>query len=228
MLESTEELKTARQWAADLLAEKNAAKFYISEENFVRAYKQNGAFSFVVKGEPFYGQLYGEGGYFDERCTNVAAAGFKPDSIGALRQGVGFQVWEAMTTDSAARIELLTNADEINLILNEHAPDSSVRPGDSEEIFWGGVRNEVGELAALAALVKWQSGFHVLSSVVTRAQDRGKGYATKLSKAMAAHAHSLGIKEIGLGVRSENLAAQRAYEKAGFKKLADFTHYFQE
>ena len=114
------------------------------------------------------------------------------------------------------------------MLFRSHAPDSSVRPGDPEVIFWGGVRNEVGELAALAALVKWQSGFHLLSSVVTRAQDRGNGYATKLSGAMAAHAHSLGIKEVGLGVRSENFAAQRAYAKAGFKKLADFTHYFQE
>ncbi|HEY4898571.1 MAG TPA: GNAT family N-acetyltransferase [Candidatus Nanopelagicaceae bacterium] len=228
MLESTDDLKTAGQWAAELLAEKNLAKFYISKENFVRAYKQNGAYSFVVTGEPFYGQLYGEGAYFDERCTNVATAGFKPDSVGALKQGVSFQFWEAMTTDSGARIELLTNVDEINLIINEHAPDSSVRPGDPEEIFWGGIRNEAGELASLAALVKWQSGFHVLSSVVTRAQDRGKGYATKLCEGIAAHAHSLGIKEVGLGVRAENVTAQRAYEKAGFKKLADFTHYFQE
>lgn len=228
MLESTEDLETAQQWAADLLVEKNVAKFYISEENFVGAYKQSDAFSFIIKGEHFYGHLYGAGAYFDERCTNVAVTGYKPESLGALKQGVGFQFWEAITADSEMTIELLINVDEINLILNEHAPDSSVRPGDPEELFWGGVRNEAGELAALAALVKWQSGFHVLSSVVTRAQDRGKGYATKLSQGISSHAYSLGIKEVGLGVRSENYAAQRAYEKAGFKKLADFTHYFQE
>lgn len=228
MLESTGDLEIAQQWAADLLVEKNAAKFYLSQENFVGAYKQNGAFSFIVKGEPFYGHLYGAGAYFDERCTDAAVAGYKPESLGSLKQGVSFQFWEAITVDSGTGVELLTNADEINLILNEHAPDSSVRPGDPEEIFWGGIRNETGELVALAALVKWQSGFHVLSSVVTREEARGNGYATKLCKGIISYAHSLGIKEVGLGVRSENYAAQRAYEKAGFKKLADFTHYFQE
>ena len=143
-------------------------------------------------------------------------------------RGGGFQFWEAVTTESGPPIDILRDATEINQLIDEHAPDSSVRPGGSEEIFWGGIRDQVGDLVACAVIVKWQSGFHVLSSVVTRAQDRGKGYATALSAGIISYAYSLGITQIGLGVRRSNIAAQRAYEKAGFKMLAEFTNYSRE
>ena len=133
-----------------------------------------------------------------------------------------------MTSKNNVPIELIDDAQEINAIIDEHAPDSSVRPGDPEELFWGGIRNELGELAALAVLVKWQSGFHVMASVATRSQDREKGYGTQLVLGMISRAHSLGIREIGLGVRTENISAQRVAEKAGFKKLAEFINYGRE
>ncbi len=228
MLETTSELSTAQQWAVDLLRENNSAKYYMSETNFVAAYKNENSFSFIVQGEPFYGHMYGEGAFQDERCSDIAVAGFKPELIGNLQPRGGFQFWEAITSDTGSGIELLTNPDEIRTMIEKHAPDSSVFPGDPEEIFWGGIRNAAGELAALAVLVKWQSGFHVMASVVTREQDRGKGFATQLSRGMITRAHSLGISKIGLGVRENNFAAQRVYEKSGFKKLADFTHYSRE
>ena len=228
MLETTSELSTAQQWAIDLLRENNSAKYYMSESNFVAAYKNESSFSFIVQGEPFYGQMYGEGAFQDERCSDIAVAGFKPELIGSLQPRGGFQFWEAITSDTGSDIELLTDPDEIRAMIEKYAPDSSVFPGDDEVIFWGGIRNASGELAALAVLVKWQSGFHVMASVVTREQDRGKGFATQLSRGMITRAHSLGISKIGLGVRENNFAAQRVYEKSGFKKLADFTHYSRE
>jgi ribosomal protein S18 acetylase RimI-like enzyme len=226
VLDGTQDLATARSWAAQLLKDKNPAKYYISEENFVAAFKNESTFSFVVTGEPFYGHLYGEGAYLDPRLNDVAAAPLNSLSNPAFSpRGGGFQFWEATTSLNESPIELLTDAVEINSIIDEHAPDSSVRPGDSEVIFWGGLRNEAGQLAAAAVIVKWQSGFHVMASVVTRESDRGKGYATKLSQGILSHAHSLGIDLIGLGVRPTNGAAQRAYDKAGFKKIGEFTNY---
>ena len=53
MLETTSELSTAQQWAVDLLRENNSAKYYMSETNFVAAYKNENSFSFIVQGEPF-------------------------------------------------------------------------------------------------------------------------------------------------------------------------------
>lgn len=227
MLQQTSDLATAQQWAVAILRDRNAAKYYISETNFVAAYKNDGAFSFIVKGEPFYGHLYGENAFLDPRITDVAVLG-SLELENFEKRGGGFQFWEALTVPSAQSIEILSNAEEINSIITEHAPDSSVRPGDPEEVFWGGVRNDLGELAACAVLVKWQSGFYIMASVVTREQDRGRGFATRLSAGMVAHAHSLGISEIGLGVRTGNVAAQRAYEKAGFKALGAFTNYSRE
>ena len=227
MFDSTEDFQLAKVWAEDLLGGQNVAKYYISEQNFEAAYKVDRSFSFIVKGEPFYGHLYGENPYLDPRCTDIAVIG-KFSSPEFVVRGGGFQFWEIDTQSVSAAIELLTNTEEIKALIAEHAPDSSVLPGDPEEVFWGGLRNATGELIACAAVVKWQSGLHVMASVVTRTEDRGRGYGTALSKGIASHASELEIPILGLGVRTGNFAAQRAYEKAGFKKLGAFTNYSRE
>ena len=229
MLDGTQDLEVARSWAAQLLKDKNPAKYYISAENFVAAFKNESTFSFVVTGEPFYGHLYGSGAYLDPRCNDIAIAAeedFVP--AGFAKRGGGFQFWEIQTEHTGAAIELLRDAHEINELIDRDAPDSSVRPGDPEEIFWGGLRNSQGQLADAAVVVKWQSGFHVLASVVTRAEDRGQGFATQLVRGISSHASLLGIDLIGLGVRPANVAAQRAYEKAGFSLIGSFTNYSRE
>jgi len=228
MLEVTEQFKEASIWAAEILGSKNTAKYYMASENFLVAYKSTESFTFVITGEPSYSQMYGPHPYFDERCDYLSVTGSEPDLLGKMQKGRGFQFWEAQAVNQDNYLELLTDADEINLLIDEHAPDSSVRPGDDEEVFWGGIRNDDGELIACAVLVQWQSGFHVMASVVTREAERGKGYATQLSSGMVTQAHALGIKEIGLGVRTTNIAAQRAYSKAGFRQLAEFTNYSRE
>jgi ribosomal protein S18 acetylase RimI-like enzyme len=229
VLDGTQDIAVAKSWAAQLLKDKNPAKYYISPENFVAAYKNEGAFSFVVTGEPFYGHLYGDGAYLDSRCTDLAVSSEGSFTApGYAVRGGGFQFWEAQTLASESPLEILSDYDEINHLIEVDASDSSVRPGDPEVVFWGGLRNEVGQLAAAAVVVKWQSGFHVMASVVTKSDERGKGYATKLSQGILSHAHSLGIDVIGLGVRPTNIAAQRAYEKAGFKIIAAFTNYSRE
>lgn len=228
MLKSTESLSEAKSWAEEILGSKNSAKYFMAQENFVVAYKDLKSFSFVIQGESIYGQLYGPNAYFDERCQSIALADSANEIFGDFKRGGTSQFWEALTLDNGSKIELLQDATEINEILDEHAPDSSVRPGDPEEIFWGGIRNEEGELASLAALVKWQSGLHVMVSVVTRIQDRGRGLATLLSAGMVSQSNVFGIKEIGLGVRDGNFSAIRVYQKTGFKRLANFTRYSRE
>ena len=224
MFDSTEDLQLANAWAEDLLGEQNAAKYYISQENFVAAYKVGKSFSFIVKGEPFYGHLYGNDAFLDPRCTDIAVNG-KIELPEFEVRGGGFQFWEIETKVASAPIELLSDVEEIRDLIQIHAPDSSVLPGDPEEIFWGGIRNESEELVACAVVVKWQSGLHVMASVVTRTEDRGRGYGTALSKGIASHARELGIPLLGLGVRTGNIAAQRAYAKAGFRELGAFTNY---
>lgn len=157
MLEVTNELAEARIWAATFLGSKNAAKYYMSRQNFVAAYNVESSFSFIVKGEPFYGQLYGVNPYVDPRCTEVAILG-KLESENFVVRGGGFQFWEAVTTESGSPIEILRDAAEINQMIGEHAPDSSVRPGDPEEVFWGGIRDQEGELVACALQISRRNG----------------------------------------------------------------------
>ena len=90
MLEATEDLDEAQSWAHSALGVNNAAKYFMGAENFVAAYKNENSFSFIVQGEPFYGQMYGEGAFQDERCSDIAVAGFKPELIGNLQpRGAG-------------------------------------------------------------------------------------------------------------------------------------------
>ena len=176
VLEATDKLEDAKAWATEILGDQNSAKYYLSQENFVVAYKNNDSFSFLIDRDSLYSQMYGPNAYFDDRCLWLSVTGSETDLAGKMKRGRGFQFWEVLTSKNNVPIELIDDAQEINAIIDEHAPDSSVRPGDPEELFWGGIRNELGELAALAVLVKWQSGFHVMASVATRSQDREKGY----------------------------------------------------
>ena len=228
MFEETHDAVVAWGWAAEILGEFNSARYYFAPETLLSAYKSDNSFSFTVKGEHYYGHTYGLTPYLDPRWTKVAVEGMKPDAILNLKRRYGFEFWGIRTAATGAPLEILTDMHEVSAILDEHAPESSVRPGGSEEIFWGGVRNAQGELASIAVLVKWQSGMHVMASVVTRREDRGQGLATKLSAGIAAYAHSLGIDEVGLGVRDINYAAQKAYAKAGYSRLGAFTNYFLE
>lgn len=239
-MKQTADLATARSWAEELLGENNSAKYYFAPENFVTAYRNGDSFTFLTvdNEEPenprYYSQMYGDGAHFDERANFLSVASDKALIPGYMSHRQGFQFWEAPTSADfhqvlpGSRFEVLHDGDEINDLIDNHAPDSSVRPGDPETVFWGGIRKDNGELSALAVIVKWQSGFHVMASVLTRSSDRGKGFATQLATSVLNHASTLGISTIGLGVRTTNLAAQRAYEKAGFRKLAEFTNYSRE
>ena len=231
-MQETFEISVALQWATEIFGSSNVPRYYISPNNFLNAYRNGSSFSFTVKGDPVYGHAYGSAPYYDPRWGKVAVADVHPEQILGAKPRYGFEFWALQTAiangDPRAYFEVITDAELINQILDKSAPDSSVRPGGNEEIFWGGIRNEAGEVASIGVLVKWESGQYVVASVATREENRGKGYATALVAAMGARAYSLGIAEIGLGVRDNNFAAKRAYEKAGFMCLAAFTNYFQE
>jgi ribosomal protein S18 acetylase RimI-like enzyme len=89
------------------------------------------------------------------------------------------------------------------------------------------VRNELGDVSAIGALVKWSSGSHVLSSVATVESMRGKGYATQLVQRFISKANQLGIETLSLGVAHKNIAAIKAYQKAGMIEIAQFTNYLK-
>lgn len=227
-MESTSDLATAQQWAAEYFSEKNVAKYFLDGEKFIVAHRTVDSYSFVLTHKPFYGHMYGPSAYLDPRLSEVAIADRELQLLPGFTPSEKFQIWEARTAPGKSSLELLEDVDEINALLDEHAPGSSIRPGEKEVVFWAGLRNSEGVLVACAVVVKWSSGYHVLSSVVTRSEYRGKGLATQLCSEFLSELYSRGIPTLGLGVRADNFAAQRAYEKAGFKALAEFTNYSRE
>jgi RimJ/RimL family protein N-acetyltransferase len=112
----------------------------------------------------------------------------------------------------------------IKRLLEEHAPNSSVWPGNEEVIFWGELR-EGSELVATGTLVKWRTGEVMFASIATHADFRGRGLAQTLVKQMLSSAANKGIGHVGLGVFAGNIAAKKAYEKVGFKLIGEFSSY---
>ena len=115
------------------------------------------------------------------------------------------------------------DGDEINALLDEVFPDSSVRPGHPVVIGWYGIRAG-GRLAAVAAD---RSGrppgsearptVGVIGSLAVHPHFRGQG----LGKALSAALTTRFVRDYGLstlGVYPQNVAAQRMYESLGYRE----------
>jgi ribosomal protein S18 acetylase RimI-like enzyme len=111
----------------------------------------------------------------------------------------------------------------IDAFLKQHAPDSSVYPGNDEILTWVEVHDE-GELVAVAALCRWESGRVVISSVATHADRRGKGFGKQLIEKCLIAGSQLGEEYLCLGVRHRNESAQRLYASTGFTLMHNFTY----
>jgi ribosomal protein S18 acetylase RimI-like enzyme len=79
----------------------------------------------------------------------------------------------------------------------------------------------------VGALVAGESGLHVLTSVATGTELRGRGFARTLVRGTLGVARRGGIRWVGLGVSHANIPAQRLYENVGFALGANFTNYVE-
>ena len=111
---------------------------------------------------------------------------------------------------------------EIESFLKQHAPKSSVFPGNKEIIEWILVdRNR--ELVGVAAICRWESGEHVVVSVATHSEMRGEGIGAEVMRQTLAAAQRNLIPTLCLGVMSDNHSAIALYKKTGWKPLYKFT-----
>jgi ribosomal protein S18 acetylase RimI-like enzyme len=81
------------------------------------------------------------------------------------------------------------------------------------------IRNEVGQMIGVAAGYTW-SGTSELKQIWIDKAYRGRGYARALLNAFVAEACSRGVRRIW--VASYDFQAPGMYEKAGFKRMAEF------
>lgn len=133
----------------------------------------------------------------------------------------------SIDTHSFAKFESAEEAinhEEVKALLEAHAPNSSVWPGNEEVLLWGAMR-EGDQLVATGALVKWRTGEVMFASIATHAEHRSKGLAQTLVSRMLSTANSRGIAHVGLGVFAGNASAKRAYEKVGFSIIGEFSSY---
>jgi len=225
---STSELDVAREWVLELFGEFNPAPFYLSSSRFEQCERTEDSLSLTLSGEHCYGLGFGPAPPANPlwaRCS-IDNSSFG-DQLGAL---VATDRWDFYSLDTTqceteALPTIVSDSDVINSILSAHAPHSQAWPGNPEIVNWYGVKGPLGEWASLAALVRWQSGQHVLASVVTVAEMRGQGFARTLVRGVGAEVQRQGFKWLGLGVAHDNASAQRTYEHAGFQRRANFTTY---
>jgi GNAT superfamily N-acetyltransferase len=206
---------------------------FVSEANaerFIEAFVTDDSFSFTMDSGFTYGQAYGPSPHIDPRWDKcgVAYNKFGP-KFGHLEIANQFDTYGISTEiiPGFETIEELTDEVQIKKILDENAPTSSTYPGNPEIVQWGCVRNGLGDVSAIGALVRWSSGAYVISSVATVESERGKGFATELTKRFISKANELGVKNLGLGVSHKNIAAIKAYQKAGMSEIAQFTNYLK-
>jgi GNAT superfamily N-acetyltransferase len=229
----TSDIKIALSWAQERLGDLSGPGMFVSEANaerFIEAFATDDSFSFTMDSGFIYGHAYGPNPHIDSRWDKCAVANsnFGP-KFGHLEIANQFDTYGTSTKviPGFETIEELTDEALIKKILDENAPTSSTYPGNPEIIQWGCVRNESGDIAALGALVRWSSGAHVISSVATIESERGKGFATELTKRFISKSNSLGINNLGLGVSHKNISAIKAYKKAGMSEVAQFTNYLK-
>ncbi len=224
--ERTNDPVVALGWAFDLLGAGSAAAFLLAPRRFEYAERTRDSLSLTLGGERLFGAAFGPRPPLNadwDTCV-VSASTFGP-SLGGL---VRADRWDFFSREVSGAdgpdLEVVTDHREIAALLTSAAPHSRVWPENPEIVAWYGLRDQRG-LASIAALVKWESGHHVVSSVATRVDARGRGLSTTVMNGVVAAASRRNIAWLGLGVAHDNSVAQGVYLRTGFTCRAEFSVY---
>ena len=208
-------------------------EIWIPRSEFVKAVVDGENLSITRRAEPFFGWAFGRSPIIDPEWPEFAVNRSTPKekTSGFTLQGQ----WDAYGIHTHAidsldensyeenSYELLHDHDEINAVIEAHAPELSIRAEDSEVVAWIGIRKD--SVVALGALCRWESGFHVLSAIVVATSERGKGLGRRITESLVDYSYKNGINYVALGVRADNEAAIATYNRIGFKKLNEFNTF---
>jgi hypothetical protein len=200
---STNDFETARQWADELLGPGSPVAFFLAPARFVSATRTRDSLSITLGDDESFGMALGPAPLINPRWgrffVGEQSTAQLPDHCRAVDR------WNFYSLDTSAWIggarARIVSEDDVFELLRNDAPDSSIWPGNPEIVHWYAIRDANASLASLGALVQQLTG-----AIVTAAQE-------------------MGIQWLGLGVSSENSAAQHVYEKTGFLLRARFTVY---
>jgi N-acetylglutamate synthase-like GNAT family acetyltransferase len=126
-----------------------------------------------------------------------------------------------MTLQIESRHDLSPNdLDAIEVRLYEHNSRATGRH-DGQGLGFV-IRNDAGQIIGVAAGYTW-AGTSELRQMWIDGAYRGRGYARALLNAFVAEARSRGVRRIW--VASYDFQAPELYEKAGFKRMAEFDEW---
>ena len=230
--EKTQDHATAMKWADEIMGSPNIAHPWIPQDRFIEAIRSGQNLSLTRRDKGIFGIGFGPDPIINPEWTHFSLDKRVPKERTLDFTLSGRWTGYSIETNKCAAdetVEELSNeqalAENLGAFLTEHAPDSSTLPGNPEVIFWGIIRDGAGELAALAAIVQWESGAKMVSSVATRTDMRGQGLAQRLMRGVVRMSFDRGIERLNLAVFTQNLPARAVYERVGFTHMGDFNYF---
>lgn len=136
--------------------------------------------------------------------------------------------WDYMATTTVPevpgdpRIEVVTDHDAINAVLDADNADAHARPGDPDVDCWMGIADDSG-MACVGALTMTHNGGGHLRAITTLERARGRGHGASVSVALTRRGLERLSPEVTLGVYSDNAGAIRLYERLGYRRVHRFT-----
>lgn len=226
-MERTSEFALGIDWARQLLGEPNVPQVWIPEIAFVDAVRDGENISFTRKtNDGFFGLAIGPRPILLTEWNEFAIPqGVDPSLVEGFTFHDNWETHAIEVTSRSYEVEPLEDDEFISEFLNTHAPQSSAKPGNPEIQFWGCIRNDDGDIAAIAAITQWESGEYMLSSVATHTDMRGQGFGQKICAGLLGLSYDRGIERLNLVVLSSNTAAIKAYSRIGFHLIGKFASY---
>jgi ribosomal protein S18 acetylase RimI-like enzyme len=226
--EFSDSFEVAQQWANYDPKVAELFDLYCPAHLFTQAARSDGNLSLTIYDDKFFGMGFGLNPYWNPEWNECSVTRRSKTPVPD-----GYEVdgnWDVYASDTAPHaqyplVQTIDDGAEIDYFIDTYAPNSSVRSGDPESLFWGCVRSSEGQLLSLGTVAKWRSGHHMFASIVTAENARGKGIGAELMQGMLSRLHSLGVRRVGLGVFAANAPAKRLYEKVGFELLQELRAY---
>jgi GNAT superfamily N-acetyltransferase len=226
--DETLDYEEAQNWAVKLFGPINIFQIWIPQLGFMRALRIGDSLTMTRDCQPRFGLSLGHSVIIEADWVEFALPRELPADVTVQYPLIG--QWDAYGIKTqifkgGQSAEILLDEELVRTFLIDNAPNSSTLRGDQEIIFWAGIRNHEGELASLACITLWESGARMLSSVATRIDLRGQGFAQKLIREILSLAAERGVGQVGLAVEAHNLAAIKVYENIGFTSLGKFNSF---
>ena len=113
--------------------------------------------------------------------------------------------------------------DDIVALLRAHSGRHDAEPGQPHAKRWCGIRDDVGDLVAVAAHTQTWSTIPFLASIATRADQRGRGLGSAVTAWITRRLLEEGSPRVTLGMYSDNDGARRVYLRLGYRVVHRLT-----